>query len=380
MRIAIEAQRIFRKKKHGMDIVILETLRELQRTDHSNQYFILVKPGKDPCLKSTDNFQIIEIYCPSYLVWEQIALPLVLRKLKPDILHCTSNTAPVFCHYPLVLTLHDIIFLEKRTGKTQSIYQKLGRLYRKLVIPRIIRFCKRIITVSNYEQKRITEKLELTNDMVVAVHNGLSPLFRLIPNDRHITSQYIPFDQYLFFLGNTDPKKNTVRTLKAYALYLKQSRRSLPLLIADLEKTTVDKLLDKEGLENIKHKIYCPGYISHQDLPHIYGGAFAFLYPSMRESFGLPILEAMACGTPVITSNTSAIPEIAGEKAMLIDPENEQEIADQIIKLEENQPFYQQQIEYGIKRSKLFSWEETAKNLLNIYLNLNHVKEEDMRL
>ena len=109
MKIAIEAQRIFRKEKHGMDYVALETIRELQKIDKQNEYFILVSPGDDICLQESANMHIVTVNWPSYPLWEQIGLPLALKKIKPDLLHCTSNTAPVYGNIPLVLTLHDII-------------------------------------------------------------------------------------------------------------------------------------------------------------------------------------------------------------------------------------------------------------------------------
>ena len=114
MKIAIEAQRIFRKNKHGMDFVALESIKELQRIDKENEYYILVAPGDDICLEETANFHIVKFGPPFSPVWEQISLPRILRKIKPDILHCTSTTAPLFYEIPLVLTLLDIIFLEPR--------------------------------------------------------------------------------------------------------------------------------------------------------------------------------------------------------------------------------------------------------------------------
>ena len=138
MKIAIEAQRIFRANKHGMDFVALETIRELQKLDTTNKYFILVGSGPDHCLRETPNMHIIEINCPTYPLWEQIALPRVLKKIKPDILHCTSNTAPLYCSVPLILTLHDIIFLEPRKDSNKSLYQNMGWYYRRLIVPHIL--------------------------------------------------------------------------------------------------------------------------------------------------------------------------------------------------------------------------------------------------
>lgn len=367
MRIAIEAQRIFRTNKHGMDFVVLETIRELQIIDKVNEYFIFVSPGTDHCLNESDNLHIIELKCPTYPLWEQIALPYAVSKLKPDVLHCTSNTAPLISTTPLILTLHDIIFLEQRQSASKSWYQEMGWHYRRIIVPRILSKCKRIITVSNFECNRIRTTLGLPIEQITAVYNGYSSCFSPDKNDPSITKKYIQSEDYLFFLGNTDPKKNTSRVLKAYSLYLQQSTRKRPLLIADLKEEIIDGILEKEEIEAIKPYLSFPGYIPNQHLPALYNGAFAFLYPSLRESFGIPMLEAMACGTPIIAGNTSAMPEIAGEGALLINPINAEEIAEKLLLLEQNEALYQKQVSYGLERVKLFSWRSTAKALLSIY-------------
>ena len=198
MKIAIEAQRIFRKEKHGMDYVALETIRELQKIDQQNEYFILVSPGDDVCLQESANMHIVTVNWPSYPLWEQIGLPLALKKIKPDLLHCTSNTAPVYGNIPLVLTLHDIIFLEKKQGKNQSMYQRLGRFYRKIIVPQILTKCKRIITVSHFECNRISHFLHIDKQLLVAVYNGYSQHFIPIRNAQAITARYIKNHPYLF--------------------------------------------------------------------------------------------------------------------------------------------------------------------------------------
>ena len=336
--------------------------------DKENEYFIFVAPGPDRCLESTDNVKIIELSCRGgYPVWEQYALPRAVRKVKADILHCTSNTAPVFCDIPLILTLHDIIFLEKKRGNNPSLYQKMGWYYRRLVVPAILNKCKKIITVSEFERKRIKETLSLPHHQIVSVYNGFSKHFKPVKQSRDITSSYVDSDSYLFFLGNTDPKKNTSRVLKAYSIYLKYSSRKLPLLIADLKEESVTDILKKEGIEDILSYLRFPGYIKNTDLPAVFSGAFAFLYPSLRESFGIPMLEAMACGTPVITSDISAIPEVAGDGAILVDPYKPEDIAEAVLSLEKDESLYHQRVKAGFDRTACFSWEKTADNLLSIY-------------
>lgn len=373
MKIAIEAQRIFRRDKHGMDFVILETLKELQKQDDGNIYYVFVAPGEDRCLDESDNLHIIELRCPTYPLWEQVALPLAVRQHKVDLLHCTSNTAPLWCSVPLVLTLHDIIYLEPRQHRSPSFYQELGWYYRKWVVPRILKKCKKIITVSHFECHRIREALHLPNKQITAVYNGYNLHFSPHNNLNHkIIDKYINQEGFIFFLGNTDPKKNAARTLKAYALYLSTSNVKRPLLIADLKEEYIDAILQQENITEIKKHLFYPGYIANQDLATLYNAAFAFLYPSLRESFGIPMLEAMACGTPIIAGNTSAMPEVAGKEAILVDPNIPQDIANAILQLENDADFYQQQVTYGLERVKHFSWKKTADEYVKIYKGIQH--------
>ena len=367
MRIGIEAQRVFRKNKHGMDYVVLEEIKELQKMDAKNDYFVFVAPGEDRCLTDTRNVHIMEIGNGFYPMWEQIALPRAIKELKLDILHCTSNTAPLRCKVPLILTLHDIIFLEARDKTNHSFYQNLGWFYRRLVVPRILKKCKRIITVSEFELNNIVSKLSIPHERMAMIYNGFNEWFKPTAEEDFTYQKYINQSGYFFFLGNTDPKKNTERTLIAYSRYLEKSDVKRQLLMADLDKFFLNDILSRNGIEHIRKMIVMPGYIVNSDLPNIYNNAFAFLYTSLRESFGIPLLEAMACGTPVITSNTSSMPEIGGPHAILVNPEDPDEIAKMMLKLEKDDDFYRQQEKIGIERAKLFSWKQTAERLLELY-------------
>ena len=367
MRIGIEAQRVFRRNKHGMDYVVLQEIKELQQIDHKNEYFVFVAPGVDRCLKDSENVHIIVIGESFYPVWEQITLPRAVKKYNLDILHCTSNTAPLFCNIPLVLTLHDIIFLEPRDKNNKSVYQNMGWLYRRKVVPKILERCLRIITVSNFEKQNIIDKLNIPEKRMAMIYNGYNEWFKPFRDVADIYKSYIEKPGYFFFLGNTDPKKNTERTLIAYSKYLEKSTFRRKLLMADLDKAYLDSIIERNRIENIREHIVMPGYIVNSDLPYIYNSAFAFLYTSLRESFGIPLLEAMACGTPVITSNTSSMPEIAGNDAILINPESPEEITEKMLRLEYDEAYYNTQKEIGLKRAELFSWRKTAEQLLNLY-------------
>ena len=367
MKIGIEAQRIFRKNKHGMDYVVLQEIKELQQMETSHEFYVFVKPGEDHCVESSKNVHIIELQCPSYPLWEQWALPRAAKHYGIELLHCTSNTAPIWCDIPLVLTLHDIIFLEPRDKQNHSLYQNMGWLYRRLDVPRILDKCRRIITVSNFEMENIITKLRIPRERMTMIYNGYNEWFHPIEDTQEVFKKYIPENGFFFFLGNTDPKKNTERTLIAYSNYLNRSQVKRNLLMADLDPEYLNGIIERNHIENIREHIVMPGYIVNSDLPYIYNNAFAFLYTSLRESFGIPLLEGMACGVPVITSNTSSMPEIGGKDAILINPEHSDEITDVMLKLETDNAFYEKQKEIGLERAKLFSWRKTAEQLLKLY-------------
>ena len=369
MKIGIEAQRIFRKNKHGMDYVVLQEIKELQRMDTEHEFYVFVKPGEDHCVESSKNVHVIELKCPSYPLWEQWALPRAAKKYGVDILHCTSNTAPIWCDIPLVLTLHDIIFLEPRDRQQQKLsrYQDMGRTYRRFVVPQIINKCKRIITVSNFEKNNIINHFHLDTPKITMLYNSFDKAFGTLNYLQRDISKYISNSGYFLILGNTDYRKNTERMIIAYANYLKRSEKKRQLLITSLNNDYINALLSDNGIDNIRDQIVLTEYLPFADLPSIYFHAFCFLFVSLREGFGIPILESMACGTPVITSNTSSMPEVAGQNAILVNPENSDEITAMMLRLETDQTFYELQKAVGLERAKLFSWKKTAENLLKLY-------------
>ena len=201
------------------------------------------------------------------------------------------------------------------------------------------------------------------------VHNGYSACYRPLPIEktRAVTTKYLPDEHYLFFLGNSDPRKNTVGVLRAYNEYLNLSSHPLRLVIAGLKKEYVEAILTYLGIEICAPNLVYTGYVPGEDLPALYNGAFAFLYPSLLEGFGIPVLEAMACGVPVITSNCSSLPEVAGQGGLLVNPRDSQKIAATIVQLENDDNLRRNQIEYGLKRVQKFSWQQATEAYKKIY-------------
>ncbi len=376
MKIGIEGQRLFRTKKHGMDMVALELINELQKIDHENEYVIFVKPDEDTTtLKATSNFKIVELSGGPYPTWEQFALPKAAKAEGCHLLHCTSNTAPVNTSLPLVVTLHDIIYMESISlfKKSGTWYQKMGNMYRRYVVPPVVKKSDKIITVSKFERNRIAEFFGIPQEenRLVAIYNGVSEHFVPINDQKEldrVKSLYKLPDRFLFFLGNTDPKKNTPGTLKAFSDYLKKSNDpDLYLVMLDYERSSLEKILSDIGDKELINRILLTGYVVNTDLPAIYNLCSIFLYPSLRESFGIPMLEAMRCGTPVITSNTSSMPEVSGDAAYIVDPFKPEQITEGITKLLSDKALRVELVKKGLKQAAKFSWKHMAEDVLSLY-------------
>lgn len=380
MKIAIEGQRLFRTKKHGMDMVALELIRNLQKIDKKNEYIVFVKPDEDKCLQDTENFKIVELKGGPYPVWEQWALPRAVEKYGCDVLHCTSNTAPMFGKTPLVVILHDIIYLESVSilKKAGTWYQKFGNMYRRWVVPHVVKRSKKVVTVSNYEKERIAKFFGFGKEKLTAIYNGVGEHFKKVTDEAYLKSikeKYNLPDNFFFFLGNTDPKKNTKGVLQAFADFNTQSSKTYKLVMLDYDKAELKRLLDEIGHPEQFENIFLTGYVPNIEMPAIINQCKLFLYPSLRESFGIPILEGMACGVPVITSNTSSMPEVAGDAACIVDPHKPEEITQAMQRIIIDDDYRNELCKKGMERASHFSWKRMAEENLKLYKELT-LKEE----
>lgn len=371
MKIGIEVQRLFRERKFGIETSSLELIKKISQLDHNHEFVIFAKDDHDrACLAACDNIKIKTIGGKFFADFEQFFLPIAARNEQIDILHCTGNTAPYFCTIPIVQTLHDIIFMDA-IPENDSYYQRFGNHYRRNVVPLITPRSKAVITVSQYEKKRIVSRLGIPDEKIHVVYNGIDE--KRFYNDPGISQQqevkakYKLPDDYILFLGNPSFRKNSCRAIEAYVRYAAKTENPMALVTPGLsEKFVADKLRELNYPYD-KYSFITPGYIQDSDLPAIYRCSKIFLFPSLSEGFGMPAVEAMACGTPVITSSLSSMPEIAGNAAILIDPLSALDISDAILALVSNDELREKKIHDGLLNAKRFNWASAAWKVLGLY-------------
>lgn len=371
MKIGIEVQRLFRKKKYGIETSSLALLKKLQSLQHDTEFVVFVKDDVDrDCFSESANFKIKKVAGKFFVDFEQFFLPLAARREKVDLLHCTGNTTPYFSPVPVVQTLHDIIFMDPIPNK-DSLYQRLGNHYRRKVVPLVSPHSRAIITVSHYEKQRIVSRLGIDEKKIEVVYNGINEDHFYPSNDVKIRAQvrhrYGLPENFILFLGNPSRRKNPMGVIEAYVMYASKVANPLPLVTPGLTQKFITHTLKNLNAEYDAKRFITPGYIRDEDLPFIYGLSELFLFPSLSEGFGMPVIEAMACGTPVITSKISCMPEIAGDAALLADPLSAPSIADGLLRMLGNPEYRERKIRDGLANAKRFSWDTAAERVLSIY-------------
>ena len=367
------------KKRRGIGNYTLNLVQYLAKIDRENQYILYIdQPDLENLLPNSPNFLIKFLVPSNYLLWEQLRLPIQLIQDKVDIIHCTANTAPLFLpkKVHLITTIHDVMFLKDTTLIPQSdiLYQRLGRVYRSLVIKETINNSSQIITVSKYSKSDIWQHFpDVQQELIQTTYESADSAFKIL-EDKHISENIkhklgISGD-YLLTLGGTDLRKNTNLVIKAFAKLKKSNAIDENLVIvgiANWKKTEFYKLVCSLKLEK---EVIFTDFISQYELVCLYNCATLFLYPSLYEGFGIPPLESMACGTPVITSNTTSIPEIVGDAALQIDPNSQEELEAAVYKLLVDHSLRDNLIQRGLARAKQFSWRRMAEETLDIYKSI----------
>lgn len=362
-KIAINC-RVLNKRHGGPKRFLLNLLQNLMQIDKKNNYYLLLDRDYNFEIALPDNFRKIVFNINNKLLFEYIYVPLYSCKINFDIYYVSDPVFSPFIKATKKITVfHDIIYFEKNQKREFNFIQNL---HHKIMIPISSRFSSINLCVSKFTESRVHNILGIKNTSVI--YEGIEDKFRVIRDTSkysEVLEKYNLKLPFIFYIGSLSPRKNTIGIIKAFDSTKKDIPHNLYLFGGySWKDKEVIELLNRPSETN---RIFRGGFIEEEDLPVIYNLADAFLYPSLYEGFGLPILEAQACGCPVITSNVSSMPEIAGEGAVLVDPYKVEEIADSISKIISDNNLRNDIILKGFSNCEKFSWKRCAEETLKVY-------------
>lgn len=300
------------------------------------------------------------------LLWEQLALPLVARQASPDVFHFLDHVMPIA---PLaartVVTIHDATPI-----RMPETFGALRGRYKGLMVRLSARLATRVIAISQATREDLIKLAGAPPNRIRVVYNGVNPVFRPISQPEVLAAvrarNGLP-DRFLIYVGTIEPRKNVDRILEGYALARKRHGVRVPLVLVGQRGWLYDGALKLPDQLGIREHIVLTDYIPLADLPAVYSQCEALVFPTLFEGFGLPPLEAMACGAPVITSNVSSLPEVVGDVGLLVNPLSTQEIAAAIHRVLTDQELRARLAEAGPRRAGQFTWDRAARETVAVY-------------
>lgn len=366
--IGIDARKI---QDFGIGTYVRNLIRSLAAIDAENRYVLLAKPGdREGLLNLPENFQVVLESSPVYSLRELAALSWQLYRRKLDLYHSTHYVLPAWVGSKVVVTIHDIIHLLY----PEFLPSNLAFLYAQRMIRRSLHRGDRVIAVSHNTKNDLMHHFEVDSRKIEVIHNGVEDVFRhrLPAEDLQRWLRDLGVAQpYLLFVGNpAKPHKNLDTVVQAYARARRMAQFDAPLICVGSRQGSEFKIRQRAEYLGIGDKVRLLGHVAQEALPAIYQGASLFLYPTLYEGFGLPVIEAMASGVPVITSNTSALKEIAEGYAHLVDPLDLDGMAKAIAHLMGNSETREKLARLGERRAEDFDWERTARRTLDVYLSV----------
>lgn len=367
MIIGFDGSRAFTAHRTGTENYSYQLLKALAKLDHQNSYLVYLRPGSKTDSGWPNNFRFQTIRYPR--LWTQAGLAGQTFKDHLDVLFVPSHTLPVIKKPGLktVLTIHDL-----GAEYLPQLHQLKQRLYLNLMTRHQIQSATHLIAVSQATKDDLVKKVGINPKKITVIHEGFNsdlakPLKRS-EIDRVLKDYDIDFKDYFLFVGTIQPRKNLSNLIIAYSNYLKtvDSASGAPkLVLAGGKGWLSEEIYQLPKQLGIEARVKFLGYIPDHDLSALYSGAQAFLFPSLFEGFGLPILEAMSSGTPVLTSNLSSMPEVAGQAAILVDPYSTEDITKGITKIMTPGTGAKLQ-QAGLQQIKKFSWEKAAQETLEV--------------
>ncbi|GEA17233.1 glycosyltransferase family 4 protein [Moorella sp. E306M] len=369
MRIAINA-RFLIQRLTGVQRYAREITRGIARLLGPENIKLIAPAGAAP------EFVGLEVFHYGGFVrghaWEQVVLPMAVRRNRTDLLFSPGNTGPILVS-DQVVTVHDVGVFARPEGFNPNFVR-----WYQFLLPRLTQQVRRVVTISEFSKREIVKYLGISPDKITVIPNGVSERFTPMEQRAILAfkeARRLP-ERFILGLASRAPNKNFGGLLKAWQYLCERTElKDLWLVVAGGVSRTLQIDPANAGMQNLPW-VYDLGYVSDEDLPALYNAADVFVFPSFYEGFGLPPLEAMACGTPVVVSSTASLPEVVGDAGVYVNPYDVEDIAQGIYRVLTDQELRRQLREKGLARAKLFTWERSAKETLRVFEEVFVRKEE----
>jgi len=364
MRVAIDARKLH---DFGIGTYIRNLLRHLARTDHSTEYVLLCgEADLGVAAQLGPNFRAVLEPSPNYSLREQVHVPWVLRRERPDLYHAPHYVLPAGVRCPSVVTIHDCIHLMF----PQYLPNRLAYAYARAQMWSAARRSDCILTVSEASKRDILHLFNVRPEKIVVVYNAIDSHFANTPSEEAVTrvrERYQLDHKFVLYVGNIKPHKNLVRLIEAFDELRRGDLEDLKLLIIGDQISRLPALRRAVHRHKLHKQVRFLGYVGDDQLAILYRLASVFVFPSLYEGFGLPPLEAMASGTPVVTSNVSSLPEVVGDAAVLVNPYDVDAIVDGLRRVLTDPVLAADMRRKGIERAREFSWERSVAKTWAVY-------------
>lgn len=364
MRVAIDVRKLH---DFGIGTYVRNLVRQLARIDHETDYVLLCRKGDAGLAASLgENFRAVTQRAPNYSIREQLTVPLSLGRAGATLFHAPHYVLPPLSPCRAVVTIHDCIHLRF----PQYLPNRLAWVYARAQLGFAARRARRVLTVSEASRQDIVRFSDVPESKVTVIPNAIDERFRRAPADGalvRVRERYQLPERFVLYAGNVKPHKNLARLVDAFAAVRRRGFDDLGLLLSGSEVSRHATLRRAVNRCKLHKHVRFLGYQTTETLAALYRLAAVFVFPSLCEGFGLSPLEAMACGTPVVASNVSSLPEVLGDAAVLVDPLDAAAIADGITRVLEDAGLRADLRRKGLARAGLFSWEQSVRQVRRIY-------------
>lgn len=365
MRIGVNTRLLLKGKLEGIGWFTYQTLERIVKAHPEHEFFFFFDRDYDPSFIFGPNVTPVVVHPQArhpilFYLWFEWSLPAALRKHKIDLFLSPDSYMSLSTKVPTCLVVHDLAF-EHYPEHYVTSHRKYWRHYSPLFAKK----ATRIATVSTYSKEDISTRYGIDPGHIDVVYNGAHDEYRPLSHDEReaVKKEYADGCEYFVFAGAIHPRKNVLNLLKAFVAFKKHQRSNMKLVIAGRPAWKYDEVEEMRNSMPYKDDVKWVGYMNVDKLSRLIGGAYALVYPSLFEGFGIPILEAYQCGVPAVVSNTSSMPEVAGDGALLVDPKDVADIADKMHIIYKDEALRARLIENALQQAKKFDWDGSARRL-----------------